>query len=431
MKHYEKLYALIREGGYDETFALLYPRSTAEQCRKRYCDALSAFTDLYGSRPAVLVTAPGRTEVGGNHTDHQRGMVLAAAVDLDILCVASPNEGGVIRIQSAGYPRDEIGLDDLSPQAEEKERAASLIRGIAAWFSRHGYRIGGFDAYTTSDVLSGSGLSSSAAFEVAVGNMLRVLYGAGATPVEIALAGQYAENRYFGKPSGLMDQLASSVGGFVEIDLEIPEAPRIRPVSFDLGASGYHLCIVDTKGSHSDLTGDYAAIFDEMKQVAEFFGKQYLREVNPDNFHDNLAEVRAAAGDRAVLRAIHFFSDNALVPKMAQALKDADIQAFLAMSIRSGRSSFTCLQNAFSVADVRHQGIPVALALSEALLEGRGAWRVHGGGFAGTIQAFVPDDLLTQYRERMDAVFGQGACHVLAIRPAGGAEVVPGMKRKV
>ena len=428
----EKLKKQVLAGEYDGAFACLYPQSAPEECRRRYAGALDCFLALYGDRPVELVSAPGRTEIGGNHTDHQRGRVLAAAVNLDILCVASPNAERVIRIQSEGYPGDVVPLEDLSVREGEKGTASALIRGIASWFSGHGYPVGGLDAYTTSDVLGGSGLSSSAAFEVAVGNLLKALCGGGASPVEIALAGQYAENSYFGKPSGLMDQTASSVGGFVEIDFADPLSPRIRPVRFDFASSGYALCIVDTKGSHANLTAEYAAIFDEMRRVSGFFGKQYLREVDEEAFYQRLPEARLVAGDRAVLRAIHFFNENALVPRMARALEEGDFPAFLEMSIRSGRSSFTCLQNVSAASNAQEQGVPVALALSEMLLAGRGgAWRVHGGGFAGTIQAFVPGALLPAYRERMSAVFGPDACHVLTIRPVGGVVVRPNLGEEV
>ena len=418
----------IEDGAFDTTFGWLYPGAPGKEARARYLQALEQFEAIYGAdRGALLVSAPGRTEIGGNHTDHQHGMVLAAAVNLDIICVVSPNAENSIRIQSKGYPQDVVDLGDLSMRREEVNKAAAMIRGVAAWFSENGYQIGGLDAYTTSDVLSGSGLSSSAAFEVAVGNMLNLLYNDGAVDAaRIAIAGKYAENKYFGKPSGLMDQMASSVGGFVKIDFADPDAPVVEPVPFDFAARGYHLCIVDTKGSHADLTPDYAAIPEEMRAVAGYFGKTCLREVDEALFYQSLPQVRRQTGDRSVLRAIHFFDDNNCVPKQAKALRDGDFPEFLRLIVASGNSSFTCLQNVFSCHSPQEQGVSLGLALSRRLLEqGGGAWRVHGGGFAGTMQAFVPDSLLAVYKAGMEAVFGEGACYVLSIRPVGGTAVTP------
>jgi len=424
MRKSQELRESIQAGGYDGAFACLYPQSPAEECRSRYCDALDAFVQLFGQdRPAVLVCAPGRSEIGGNHTDHQHGIVLAAAVELDVLCVASPNDENIIRIHSQGFEPEEVDLCDLSVQPDEPGRAAALIRGICAWFSSNGYAIGGFDAYTTSQVLRGSGLSSSAAFEVAVGNILRALYKGALSAVQIAIAGRYAENVYFGKPCGLMDQLASSVGGFVQIDFADIENPLVEPVPFRMEDSGYHLCIVDTKGDHADLTGEYAAVTEEMRAVSAFFGKEYLREVDEEEFRAQIARVRARTGDRAVLRAIHFFGENRRVPRMARALRAGGFQDFLGEIIRSGRSSCTCLQNVYSTANTREQGVSLALALSESMLSGKGAWRVHGGGFAGTILAFVPRALLASYCNSMNGVFGANACHVLSVRPVGGIQL--------
>lgn len=420
MRTTNQLRRQIEGGAFDEVFSGLYP-SAAGQVRQRYLHALTAFEEQFGAdRQAVLISAPGRTEVGGNHTDHQRGRVLAAAVNLDVICVASPREDSLIRVQSYGYPMDTVDIQALEPRKEESNYAASLIRGVAAWFRDHGLRIGGFDAYTTSDVLKGSGLSSSAAFEVAVGGMLSHLYNGGAVgAVEIAQAGQYAENVFFGKPSGLMDQTASSVGGFVEIDFEDPQNPVISRVPFRFADSGYCLCIVDTKGDHADLTPDYAAIPREMALVSGYFGKNFLREVDPDQFYSRIGDIRQRAGDRAVLRAMHFFDDNRRVPELAGSLRRGDFDRFLSLIIQSGDSSFALLQNGFSCADPQRQGVSLALALSRRLLAGKGAWRVHGGGFAGTIQAFVPKDDIRRYQSQMEAVFGRDSCHILSIRPAG------------
>lgn len=422
----QELKEQLEQGAYERVFQWLYSEKAAEQ-PQRYAQALDAFGELFGKeRDVQLFSAPGRTEVGGNHTDHQRGRVLAAGVNLDVIAVASPNQEGIIRIQSAGYPMDEVRLSDLSVHEEEKNKAISLIRGVAARFQQLGMEIGGFDAYTTSNVLKGSGLSSSAAFETVVGQMLNHLYsGEKATPVQIAQIGQYAENVYFGKPCGLMDQTACSVGGFVTIDFEDPEHPKVEQVPVDFATAGYKLCIVDTGGNHSDLTGDYASIPVEMKSVAGFFGKEVLRQVPQEDFLSKIAQLREQCGDRAVLRAFHFYADNDRVPKQVAALGDRDFQRFKELVIESGNSSFEYLQNVYTCQNPQEQGLSLGLAISERILKGKGAWRVHGGGFAGTIQAFVPEDLLEEYRRSVEAVFGQGKCHVLSIRPIGGVCVTP------
>lgn len=425
MKTATEMLEAIGRGEYDTVFSRLYPEMPLKTCQQRYQTLLSTFRDQFGDRPVALVSAPGRTEVGGNHTDHQRGNALAAAVSLDTICVASPNTDYTIRVQSAGYPLDTVSLKELAIQEKETGTSAALIRGMAAWFDDKGIAPVGFDACTTSDVLAGSGLSSSAAFEVCMGTVMNLLWRGGKTAVEIAVAGQYAENHYFGKPCGLLDQLASAVGGFVLINFADTQNPQVRPVECDLAAYGYRLCIVNTRGDHSNLTDEYASIPAEMGRVAEYFGKQQLCEVEEKVFFEQLSEIRRQAGDRAVLRAIHFFRDTVLAVDMADALAKGSVSRFLENVVRSGRSSFTCLQNIYSVKEPEHQGLSLALALSESLLEGHGAWRVHGGGFAGTIQAFVPHHLLEEYRQSMDAVFGEGACQALSLRPVGATEVKP------
>ncbi|MEG1429127.1 MAG: galactokinase family protein [Hydrogenoanaerobacterium sp.] len=413
--------------GAEKLFYYIYAadEAVAKKQAERYEKAVDEFVKLYGNaREVELFSAPGRTEVGGNHTDHQHGRVLAGSVNLDVIAVCSKNDEGVIRIKSEGYRMDEINLDDLSVQQKEINKAASLIRGTAARFLQKGYKLGGFDAYTTSDVLRGSGLSSSAAFEVLVGTMLNHSYNDGKiSAVEIAQIGQYAENFYFGKPSGLMDQTASSVGGFVAIDFKDPENPIVEKVDYDFAKSGYTLCIVDTGGNHADLTCEYAAIPEEMKNVAAFFGKSVLRDVDTQAFYDKLPELRHETGDRAVLRAIHFFAENEKAKKEADALKAGDFNKFKKIVIASGESSFNCLQNVFTTQNVDEQGLSLALALTKKMLSARGAWRVHGGGFAGTIQAFVPNDMLADYKYYIEKVFGYGNCHVLSIRPVGGIKV--------
>ncbi|MEG1953098.1 MAG: galactokinase family protein [Hydrogenoanaerobacterium sp.] len=413
--------------GAEKLFSYIYAadEAVAKKQAERYKKAVDEFVKLYGNaREVELFSAPGRTEVGGNHTDHQHGRVLAGSVNLDVIAVCSKNDEGVIRIKSEGYRMDEINLDDLSVQQKEINKAASLIRGTAARFLQKGYKLGGFDAYTTSDVLRGSGLSSSAAFEVLVGTMLNHSYNDGKiSAVEIAQIGQYAENFYFGKPSGLMDQTASAVGGFVAIDFKDPENPIVEKVDYDFAKSGYTLCIVDTGGNHADLTCEYAAIPEEMKNVAAFFGKSVLRDVDTQAFYDKLPELRHETGDRAVLRAIHFFAENEKAKKEADALKAGDFNKFKKIVIASGESSFNCLQNVFTTQNVDEQGLSLALALTKKMLSARGAWRVHGGGFAGTIQAFVPNDMLADYKYYIEKVFGYGNCHVLSIRPVGGIKV--------
>ncbi len=418
----------LTQGGYTETFARLYCADVGgvQAQVKRYLEAAGEFEALFGAeREVSLFSAPGRTEIGGNHTDHQRGRVLAAAVNLDVIGLASKNNDNVIRIKSAGYEQDNVSLDSLQPVGEEKNRAIALIRGIAARFAELGYKIGGFDAYTTTNVLQGSGLSSSAAFEVLVGTMLSHLYNDGrVTPVEVAQIGQYSENKYFGKPCGLMDQTASAVGGFVAIDFCDPANPKVEKLDFDFAASGYALCIINTGGNHADLTPDYAAIPAEMKAVAAYFGKGALREVDKEEFFAALGDLRQRVGDRAILRAMHFFADDNRVPQQASALRQNNFDAFKRLILESGKSSFEYLQNVYSPRSPQEQGVSLALAVSERVLAGRGAWRVHGGGFAGTTQAFVPLDLLEDFRRQIEQVMGKGACHVLSVRPDGGVRVI-------
>lgn len=407
-------------------FTDLYEASRQEEQKARYEKIRAGFAELFGEKDVTFISAPGRTEVGGNHTDHQHGCVLAAAVDLDIVAAAAPNGEQVMRLKSAEYPKmDEIDLTDLSVHEEEKESSAALLRGVCARCRELGYRVEGFDAYTMTQVLKGSGLSSSAAFEVVVVHAISHLFNNDAIDaVTAAQISQYAENVYFGKPSGLMDQTASSVGGFTAIDFADPSEPKFKKVDFNLAAHGYALCIVDTGGNHADLTGDYASIPVEMKQVANELGVDFLRDADESAFYARLGEIRKKTGDRAVLRAMHFFDDNRLAQEEANALAEGNLDAFLEMEIRSGRSSFMRLQNVFACSNPSEQGLSLALALSEKLLAGKKAsWRVHGGGFAGTVQAFVPVEELSHYKTEMEKVFGEGTCHVLSVRRAGGTRV--------
>ena len=367
-----------------------------------------------------IFSAPGRTELGGNHTDHQLGRVLAAAVDLDSTAAAAENGESLIRVISEGYPMCIIELSDLLAKPEELGSTAALVRGVAAGIAQRGHRLSGFDAYVSSRVLPGSGLSSSAAFEVLMGTIINHISGCGLTPVEIAQIGQYAENVYFGKPCGLMDQMASSVGNIIGIDFENPLAPLTETIDYDFSRSGYSLCIIDCGADHADLTDEYAAIPGELEKVCAFFGKQYLRQVDEALFYSKINELRRAVGDRAVLRAMHVFEENERVEKEIAALKANDFEGYLAQVRASGRSSWLYLQNVVPAGYTEHQELAFALALADRLLNGRGACRVHGGGFAGTIQAFVPDAHLHAFRSGMDAVLGKGTCHILSIRRQGG-----------
>lgn len=401
---------------------LLYDDLAA--ARERIANVLDQFQKSFGAGDDTLValcSAPGRTEIGGNHTDHQHGRVLAGAVDLDFLACASPNGTNTIRFQSEGWPMVEVNLDTLDPKEEEKESTAALVRGMAAQAAQKGYSMAGFDVYATSSVLPGSGLSSSAACEVLLGVIENHLFCRDELdPVTIAQMGQKAENVFFGKPCGLMDQTASSVGGAVTIDFADPAAPVVRALKVDLDSLGYALCIIDCGADHADLTDEYAAVPREMKAVAAFFGKEVLREVDEAEVLHNLPALRKAVGDRAVLRALHFFADNQRVAEQADALANGDMDTFLALVNESGDSSWEKLQDITPAGAVQEQSMAVALAVAERALKGRGACRVHGGGFAGTIQAFVPLDILAAFRSEIESALGDGCCHVLRIRPVGG-----------
>ncbi len=426
MPNVQELKAQLMSGAYDDRLRRVYVTVDAvQEQRARYAALAETFASLYNAdRDVRLFSAPGRTEVGGNHTDHNHGRVLAAGINLDAAAAAAKNDENIVRVKSAGYDMDVVDLSDLSVHKNERGHSPALVRGMCQGFLNHGYKIGGFDAATVSQVLSGSGLSSSAAYEVLVGVMLNALYNDGAADaVTIAKIAQYAENEYFGKPCGLMDQTACAVGSFVTIDFADPKNPAIEEVKFDFAACSHALCIVDTKGSHSDLTDEYAYIREEMESVAQCFGKTVLREVPEADFYAALPSLRKKVGDRAILRAMHFYADNARVLKEVAALRAGDFESFKQYIRESGFSSFMYNQNVFSVKKPQEQPVALALAVSQQVLEGRGAWRVHGGGFAGTIQAFVPLDLLEAYKSAMESVFGAGTCYVLSIRPVGGVEI--------
>ena len=414
----------ITSGAFDDRLSRLYGADT-EKARARYLHITHLFEEKFGDREDIrFFSAPGRTEVCGNHTDHNHGQVLAAAINLDAVACAVKTDDHFIRVYSENYPGDIIDINILEPQMNEAEKSAALVRGVAARFKELGYNIGGIDCVTVNNVLKGSGMSSSASFEVLIGTMLNYLYNDGKiSPVEIAQIAQFAENKFFGKPCGLMDQMACSVGSFVQIDFCDPANPVITPVEFDFASCGHSLCIVDTRADHADLTDDYAAIRREMEAVAGYFGKSCLREITETDVLSNVAGIKEKLGERPLLRAIHFFEDNKRVEKEAEALRNGDFETFKAMTIASGYSSYMYNQNVFSSSAPLSQPVSLALAISEVILKDKGAWRVHGGGFAGTIQAFVPDALLNEYKNSMEAVFGEGSCYILAIRPFGGTEV--------
>ena len=366
-------------------------------------------------------SAPGRTEIGGNHTDHQHGCVLAAAVNLETEAIVWLDEANTIQIESDGYPAVTVELDDLTVREDEKNTTAALIRGVASKFVQLGAKLSGFRARVHSTVLPGSGLSSSAAFEVLIGTILNELFfNKKLTPVEIAQIGQYAENVYFGKPCGLMDQMASAVGGMVYIDFADPREPKVQKLDVDLAKYGYGLCIIDTGADHADLTDEYAAIPQELAQLCRCFDRDYLREIPREKFIRKLPELRGKVSDRAILRALHIYQENDRVEQMAEALRWDDFDAFLELVNESGRSSWMYLQNITPAGAVDHQEMAVALALCKMHLCGEGACRVHGGGFAGTIQAFVPLDRLTKFKQEIETYLGEGSCHVLEIRSQGG-----------
>ncbi len=408
-------------------FAGLYGTqdSVIEKQQQRYIQAVKAFHEHFPNRAEVKIySAPGRTEIGGNHTDHQRGIVLAGAVNLDVIAVVAFHDEGVVRVKSEGYDLSEINLDDLTPNSKD-DGTAALVKGVIAKFSEKKVLVGGFDMYTTSDVICGGGISSSAAFETLIGTVVNQKYNNGeSTAFEIAKYGWFAENVYFGKKCGLLDQTVSSYGGLVSINFEDEGNPIIEKIDFDFEKFGYTLCITDTKSSHENLTDDYVAIREEMKQVAEYFECEVLSEVNDKAFYTEIPNLRKVCSDRAIMRAMHFFAETKRAKKEADALKNKDIDGFLKLVNESGMSSENLLQNLYSNNTPTEQAIPLALAISKSILGNKSAVRVHGGGFAGTIQAFVPTEMVKIYKTEMERVYGDGSCHQMKIRPVGGIEIV-------
>ncbi|MBQ7383778.1 MAG: galactokinase [Clostridia bacterium] len=418
----------INAGELDGTLEKIYGKDSVDYQRNRYAAAVDEFERIYGdTREVALYSVSGRSELSGNHTDHNHGCVIAASIDLDIIAVAAAREDLVIRVKSEGFPEDVVDFSKYNtPDTSKYGTSESIIAGMCAGFLKDGYAIGGFDAYTTSNVLKGSGLSSSAAFEDMIGNILNHTYNCGAVDnIEIAKLAQYAENEFFGKPCGLMDQVACAAGGIVAIDFANPKAPVIDKLDFDVTGAGYNLCIVNTGGNHADLTDDYASVPAEMKGVAKLLGAEVLREVDEGNIIASIPALREKAGDRAILRSLHFFEENRRVAAQKQALEEGRLDDFFAGVLASGRSSFCYLQNVYTTKNLEEQGLSLALCLADIYLSGkRGAWRVHGGGFAGTIQAFVHSDDVEGFRAMMDSAFGEGRCIVLKIRPYGAIRVI-------
>lgn len=418
----------INNGKADEMLTALYGSEALSAQKARYTEAVNEFARLYGAdREVSAYSVAGRTEISGNHTDHNLGKVIAGSLDLDVIAIASEREDGIVRVRSEGFGEDTVDINVYDKPVPEKYNSSeSIIAGMCAGMKKNSYKIGGFDAYATSNVLKGSGMSSSAAYEDMIGNILNHIYNDGNVDnVKIAQIAQYAENEFFGKPCGLMDQVACAAGGVVCIDFKDPSAPIIEKIDFDLSEAGYNLCIVNTGGNHADLGEDYASVPSEMKAVAKAFGKSVLRDVKEEDVIASVSLLRGSVGDRAIMRALHFFEENRRVDKLKTALTEGDIDSFFASILESGRSSFCYLQNVFTTKNVSEQGISLALCLAERFLKDKkAAFRVHGGGFAGTIQAFVPSEYAEEFRAYMDAALGEGSCLILRIRPYGAVKVI-------
>lgn len=421
-----ELISKIKDGSMDKALKKVYVTDEAVELQKpRYIRLINTFQSLFGAdRDIYVMSAPGRTEVCGNHTDHNNGKVLAASINLDAIAVVAKNNDNTVRVKSDGHQMNVVQLSDLKPKKSMYGHSTAMVKGVVSRINDLGYSIGGFDACTSSDVLGGSGLSSSAAFEVLLGTIVSHLYNDGnIDAVTIAKVAQYSENVFFGKPCGLLDQMASSVGTFVTIDFESTQKPVIQKVDFDFSKSGHSLCIVDTGGNHSDLTDDYAAVRSEMEDVAKALGKSVLRELSYEEFLKGIPSIKNEVSDRALLRAFHFYNENKRVENAVSYLENNDFESFKKTIVDSGLSSYMYNQNVYSPKNPQEQKISLALALSEQVLKDEGVYRVHGGGFAGTVQAFVPNELLEEYKAVIESVFGEGSCHVLIIRPVGGCKV--------
>ncbi len=419
----KELIKTINEGGYDTSVSLLYPTKEIYERRSRLVKLANDFLELYGDLDVMLFSVPGRTELSGNHTDHNNGRVLAASVDIDIIAIAAKVEGDTVRIKSVGYREDTVDIASPSPENVRKGSSSAIIAGIADYFNKQGYASGGFYAYTTSDVMTGSGLSSSAAFEVMCARIFSEFYNDGKiSAMELAKAGKYAENEYFGKPCGLMDQAACASGGCLWMDFENNLDPKTEKINFDLAKYGYSLCIVNTGGNHADLTEDYAAVPSEMRSIAALMGKNVLRVCDEEDFIGRISYLRSLVGDRAILRAMHYFAENKRVDAQKDALLNGRFEEYLTLVSASGNSSFKFLQNVYTTHNVEEQGISLALAITERF---GAVCRVHGGGFAGTIQAYIPTEKVIEYKKTIESVFGENTCNVYTIRPYGAAVVTP------
>ena len=416
----------LNKGVYKEAFSRLYGSSekVQEYQTKRYIKAVESFSEIFPTRNDInLYSAPGRTEIGGNHTDHQQGSVLAGAVNLDAIAIVSFHNEGFIRLKSEGFDMIQVDLADTAIHSGESGDTA-IVRGLVARFKEMGVTVEGFDAYTTSDVIRGGGISSSAAFEILVCTIINEHYNKGnGSPLDMARIGWFAETTYFGKKCGLLDQTVSAFGGLVGIDFADVANPTIEKINYNFAESGYTLCITDTKSSHEDLTDDYVAIREEMEGVASFFGKKVLSQVDEAAFYESISEIREKLSDRAVMRAAHFFDETRRAKEEAEALKHGDFACFLKLVNESGYSSASLLQNLYSTKQPTSQALPLAIMISKRILGDKGAVRVHGGGFAGTIQAFVPNELVEAYANEIEKIFGKGACLKLTIRPVGGIEI--------
>lgn len=424
-----ELISKIKNGELDEQLARVYvTQSEVEKQKERYIETIETFIETFGEdRDVIVCSAPGRTEVCGNHTDHNNGKVLAASVNLDAIAVASLNGDNTVRVKSKGHAMNVVELNSLEPDESMYGKSTSMVKGVVAGLSEWGYKIGGFDACTTSDVMGGSGLSSSAAFEVLIATCISALFNDETIDsVTLGKVAQYSENKFFGKPCGLLDQMTSAVGTFVTIDFKSTSEPVIKKINVDFNSFGYSLCIVDTGGSHSDLTDDYAAVRSEMESVAKAMGHNVLREISYDDFKAKLPELYASeeVNDRALLRAIHFYNENMRVDNAVEALENNDFETFKKIIVESGFSSYMYNQNVYTPKNPLEQKLSLALAVTQEILDGKGAYRVHGGGFAGTIQAFVPNEILSEYKEKIESIFGEGKCYVLSIRPVGGVKVL-------
>lgn len=411
----------VKNGEYDKSIKALYPNKDLSDRKERILKLANDFTELYGDLDIVLFSVPGRTELSGNHTDHNNGKVLAASVDIDIIAVASKTDDETVKIKSVGYREDTVDIKNPNPDNVRKGSSSAIIAGVADYFKKQGYGCGGFCAYTTSDVMTGSGLSSSAAYEVMCARIFSEFYNNGEIPaMELAKAGKYAENEFFGKPCGLMDQAACASGGCLWMDFEDSKNPKTEKLDFDLSKYGYSLCIVNTGGNHADLTDDYASVPAEMKSVAALMGKSVLRSCDEEDFIGRISYMRSILGDRAIMRAMHYFAENKRVDMQKKALKEDNFSEYLRFVELSGNSSFKFLQNVYTNKNVSEQGISLALAITERF---GATCRVHGGGFAGTVQAYIKNELVGEYKKTVIAVFGENNCQVYTIRPYGAATV--------